>query len=170
MLSRSFILENQKVYFDNLLVVNNYETFDPKPILCEYLPVYENKGVNSHLENTGYDNSDAILNMGTIFLTLVAIPFLTLTFLLLTRLCYCKTGRNFFKRQLSQTVFNRIIAFIESSVLNIATSCWINIYQVDRRGVIEKSLSYYVSIALLIFLAVYMIVLFIYLLCSFKHL
>ena len=51
----------------------------------------------------------------------------------------------------------------------IATSSWINIYQVGQ-GAIDKNLSYYISFASLALIAIYMIVLFAYLLCNVKKL
>ena len=59
--------------------------------------------------------------------------------------------------------------FVDASILVIATSSWINIYQVTHR-VIEKNFSYLISISLLVLLVVYMVVLLVYLLCNFKNL
>ena len=42
------------------------------------------------------------------------------------------------------TIFNRIIVFVDASLLVLAVSCWINIYQVEKQA-IEASFSYYVS-------------------------
>ena len=64
-------------------------------------------------------------------------------------LCCCQKVRDFVKRQLDLTLFNRTINFLDTQLLVVTTCAWINIYQVDRQ-VIEKSLSYDVSIGTLV--------------------
>ena len=59
--------------------------------------------------------------------------------------------KKFFKRQLKKTVFDRIIMFIDASIMVISTSAWVNIYQVSR-GAVPTSLSFYISIFLLFLL------------------
>lgn len=119
-----------ETFFGYLLLVTNMEIYDPSEHFVENLPVVENDALNMHFEETGYEYSDSILSMGSVLiiavLLLVALPIM----LLLSILCCWSKPRQFFKVQLQKTFLNRIITFIDSSLLVIATCACINIYQV----------------------------------------
>ena len=67
------------------------------------------------------------------------------------------------------TFFNRTIKFFDTQLLVVTACAWINIYQVDRQ-VIEKSLSYDVSIGSLVMTGACMIGLFTYLFVNSRQL
>ena len=97
--------------------------------MSKIFPVLDDDNpMNPKFGDTGYEYSDSILNMGQIFIIALVFPLLAILFLAFRYLCCCTKLKDFFERQLSKTLFNRIIPFIEVSILAIATSSWINIY------------------------------------------
>ena len=88
----------------------------------------ENAPIDIHFEATGYEYSDSILVMGTIVIMFALAILIPLVLLLLSILCCCKKLRDYLKKQLSATVFGRIIVFMDGSLLVITTACWINLY------------------------------------------
>ena len=125
--------------------------------------------INIKFEDSGYQYSDFILNLGQIFIVTVALPLLIILFLALKYLCCNEKLREFFRRQLEKTVFNRIIMFFDASLLLIGTSAWVNIYQVNQ-GAVPQSLSYIVSITYFCLVSLSMLILFAYSLRNFEQL
>lgn len=104
------------------------QLFDPSEYMADTLPVDENEALNTHFEETGYETSDSILGMGSVLIIMVLLAAALLVLVLLWLLCCCQRARQCIARQLQKTLFNRVILFIDSSLLVIATCSWINIF------------------------------------------
>ena len=93
--------------------------------------------------------------MSQLFMIILVGPALTLLIFAMHHICcFSKRLSNFFAAQLHKTLFNRVVIFLDASLLAIAACSWINIYQVYQ-GTIEPSFSYHVSICFLTFLLLY---------------
>ena len=109
--------------------------------MTETLPVKEDEAVNLHFERFGYIYSDSILSMGSVLTVIVLTPVIILVFLPMKYFCCSQLVKNFVQKQLRLTLFNRVIDFVDASLLVVTTCAWINIYQVNRKA-IDLSLSY----------------------------
>lgn len=158
MLIDLYSVAHTEAFFGFLLMVCNMQVINPSQLIKESLPVDENEALNVRFEQTGYEFSDSILAMGTVFIVLVFLPVCIVALALLSYACCFDKLRKFFRRQLDKTLFNRIITFVDSSLLVMSTCAWINVYQVWR-GTIEYSMSYYTSVVILALIFVYLIAL-----------
>lgn len=114
MLIDLFSVAHCEVFFGYVLQISNLQFFDPSGPMVDTLPVFENEAINIHFEETGYEYSDSILSMGSAIVILVIAPSLVVIILAMRFLCCCQLMRNFFKRQLQLTLFNRAINFVDA--------------------------------------------------------
>ena len=135
----------------------------------DFLKIEESDPVNIHFDASGYSTSNAILNMGPVFVILVISPIYIGILYLLSKCCCFAKVRDYFSRVLKKTLFNRMIMFVEGIMLLVATCAWINIYQVYS-GAIKSTNSYYFSYAILAATCLYSFAICIYLLCVFSKL
>ena len=170
MLIDLFSVAQCEVFLGQVMQVSNLHFFDTSGAITETLPVAEDdEAVNLHFEKFGYIYSDSILGMGPVIIIIVMVPFIILVLLPMKYLCCCQVVRNFVQKQLNLTLFNRVINFVDGSLLAVTTCAWINIYQVNREA-IDPSLSHSVSIAALTLIAASLTVLFTYLLVNSRNL
>ena len=167
MLIKIFLVSHAELFRNFLMKTINFEIIEYSKFFMEYLPVVDSEAFDSHFEASGYESSDCVINMGNTFVNLVMVPCM-IVLLVLIRFCItkrcCKKGRSLLDRQLSITFFNRIIIFIDGSMIVVCTSAWINIYQLNQ-GIIEQSFSYYFSISLLGLIIFYSVAMCAYLCC-----
>ena len=97
MLITAFTFELNKEFFDSLFKVSNFELFETTDLICDYLPIEENDGISEHFQDTGYDYTDAILNMGVIFLTILAALVLIIMMFLISKFCCFEKVRKYFR-------------------------------------------------------------------------
>ena len=65
MLINEYTFESQMAFFDTLLKIANFEVFEPDDLLSKTLPVLdEHASINPKFEDSGYQYSDFILNLG----------------------------------------------------------------------------------------------------------
>ena len=60
-----------------------FELVDVKPFLKDVFGIEESESVNIHFEQSGYETSDFILNMGPAFLSILVAPVYLLFMLLI---------------------------------------------------------------------------------------
>ena len=169
MLIDLYTVAHCEIFFKYILQISNLQFIDLSDPMADNLPVFKNEAINLHFEESGYEYSDSILSMGSVIVTIVVAPLLVAMILAMRYLCCCQRMRDFFKRQLDLTLFNRTINFLDTQLLIVTTCAWINIYQVDRQ-VIEKSLSYDVSIGSLAMSGACIIALFTFLFVKLRQL
>ena len=108
--------------------------------------------------------------MGSVSVMLAVMPCLVLLYFSFGQACRCSQRiSELFKRLLREMLFNGLIAFVDASLLVIATCSWINLYQISRQA-IGKNFSFYASICLLSLLFAYLFTICFYLLRKRKKL
>ena len=114
MLIDVFTVAHCEVFIGYVLQISNLQLLDLSKPMAEILPVFENEAINLHFEKSGYEYSDSILSMGSVIVIIVVVPFLVAMILLMRYLCCCRRMRDFAKRQLDLTLFNRTINFLDT--------------------------------------------------------
>ena len=109
-----FTVAHCEVFIVYVLQISNLQLFDLSKPIVEHLPVNENEAINLHFERSGYEYSDSILSMGSVIVTIIVAPFLVAMILVMRYLCCCQRVRDFSKRQLDLTLFNRTINFLDA--------------------------------------------------------
>ena len=164
MLIDNFTVAHCETFFKFILMISNLELVDLTDVYSENLHVPKDEAIDMHFEETGYEHSDFILCLNTVALVIVMAPAIVLFIILPLRfICCWQRARNFFKRQLDLTFFNRTINFVDATLLLITSSAWINIYQVNRQA-IDKNSSFYIATGALALTAACLVALFTYLL------
>ena len=80
MLIKIFCTAHVELFRNFLMKIVNFEIFDFSSIFIEYLsiPAVESKAFNPHFEASGYESSDSIANMGTVFTILLIGPLIVI--------------------------------------------------------------------------------------------
>ena len=132
LLINEYCVSHTEVFVSFLLNIVSFELYDPAEDLAKALNLEDNEPVNLLFESTGYERSDFVLNMGFMFLFMLAIPLILASILLCSYLCKCLPKfRACCRGQSDKTFFNRILMVLETSMMIVITCAVINIYQVQ---------------------------------------
>ena len=145
MLIQIFLVAHAEIFLRSLQKLIAFEIYDITDLAKTLFGSEASDPLDIQFESVGYETSDAIINSGVISIVIFTAPFFLLVSYLASKFCCWIRVKGCFKRQLEQTLFNRVIIFVDGSFLIMGVCCTVNIYQV-KTGVASKNVSYYFSI------------------------